>query len=147
LFSFFYFYHAGKIQLIGTHPVNARVYPHILAVLLGIFSLSMIITSAVKQIKDTDTMRKDEPPKTDYSGVMRIVLTILLLFVYVLLLKTVGFLIMTILYAFFQTVILTPKDQRKYKNILIVSIVFPALIYVIFYYGFKLILPQGSCTI
>lgn len=75
-----------------------------------------------------------------------ILLTFLLLVVYVALLQTVGFVIMSILFVLGLSAILLPTEKRgksSYLMILVVAVIFTVAITAIFVKGFNLTLPMG----
>jgi putative tricarboxylic transport membrane protein len=69
--------------------------------------------------------------------------TFFLLIVYVVLLGSVGFLIMTALYIFLQSWIITPKPKRRPVKLAIIAGISSALIYSAFVFGLNLMLPAG----
>ena len=70
-------------------------------------------------------------------------MTFVLLFVYDLLLKTVGFVILTPVYLFLQMLLIAPKDKRKPVWFVVLGMLTTAVIYMIFTWGFSIILPMG----
>lgn len=74
------------------------------------------------------------------------VITLLLLFAYVLLLKPIGFVITSIVYMFIQMMLFVPAELRSKKNYIIfaiVSVVLPIAVNLLFVNVFSLILPTG----
>ena len=55
-----------------------------------------------------------------------------------------GFVIMTLLYLFLQILVLTESDKWNYKKFLVIDLVFTFAVFVIFRYGFKMMLPTGD---
>ncbi|SBW10349.1 conserved membrane hypothetical protein [uncultured delta proteobacterium] len=147
-FAAFFFYNAGGIRLLGKQIITARAFPRTLAVLLGFLSLWMLVEGVMKLAREKEPSPRAAAPETpgDYSGAARIGLTILALIVYIMCMRPVGFLLSTIAYTFAQTLILTPRENRDYRMAAVTSIVLPTIIYVIFLYGLRLMLPQGILT-
>lgn len=139
IFSVFYIVVGLDIPIIGNQAIDAQAYPKLLGIMLALLSLCLI----VKGIRNLKNAEPDVNGDVDKGKVIRVILTIVCLAVYCALLRKVGFLIMSVLYVFCQILILTPKDMRNYKVTAVISIVFPIIVYVIFLYGFKLMLPQG----
>ena len=139
IFSIFYIIVGLDIPIVGNQAIDAQAYPRLLGIILALLSLCLIFKGA----KNLKNVGADENTEVDKGKVIRVLLTILCLAVYCALLRRVGFLIMSVLYVFCQILILTPKDMRNYKVTAIISIVFPIVVYAIFLYGFKLMLPQG----
>lgn len=72
--------------------------------------------------------------------------TLVLLFLYVLLLKPIGFVITSIVYMFAQMLLFVPSELRSKKNYIIfaiVSVVLPIVVNMLFVNVFSLILPTG----
>jgi putative tricarboxylic transport membrane protein len=69
--------------------------------------------------------------------------TFFLLLFYVLLLSTIGFLIMTTLYIFLQSWIITPKQKRKPVKLALIAVISSVAIYGTFVFGLSLMLPAG----
>jgi putative tricarboxylic transport membrane protein len=83
----------------------------------------------------------------NFTGMIKenreIVLTFVSLAVYIALLEPVGFLIMTAVYLFVQTLILTPKEKRNYIVTLITSIVIAVALDYVFVCLLNVLLPLG----
>ena len=76
--------------------------------------------------------------------------SLLLATIYVNVLKPVGFLISTFVYLTLQMIVLAPNDKRTKKEIIkyvIINLIFTVVVYVLFRYGFKIILPAGLIKI
>lgn len=81
--------------------------------------------------------------KTNIKGLL---MTLALLFVYILLLNSVGFMIMSVIYLFLQILLFTPKEQRTKKTYIIIavlSLVIPITVDILFANVFSLIMPAG----
>lgn len=88
----------------------------------------------------------DEKEKTDTSGIGGFLITAALLFVYILLLKPVGFVITSAVYMFAQMMLFVPKEYRSKKNYImfaVISITLPIGVNALFANVFSLILPTG----
>ena len=70
-------------------------------------------------------------------------LTFILLAIYTVFLKQLGFVTATFLYIFFQTLVLTKKEKRNYKLTIILAIIFSVLIDYIFVELLSVLLPKG----
>lgn len=102
----------------------------IIAVLLFVFGL-----------KNPDTGKNE--PGISLKGFL---MTLALLFIYVLLLKPIGFVITSIVYMFIQMMLFVPAELRSKKNYVIfaiVSVVLPIAVNLLFVNVFSLILPTG----
>lgn len=85
--------------------------------------------------------------KLDYRRVLTSFVSIL---VYVFVLQPVGFIVSTLIYLPVQMLILSPDEKRAKKDLiqlLITSVIFTFVVFFLFRYGFKIVLPAGIFTI
>ncbi|HWP51763.1 MAG TPA: tripartite tricarboxylate transporter TctB family protein [Clostridia bacterium] len=122
-----------------------------------IYGAFMLILSAIQILQGVWQLKAQRQSVAVDAGVSsesgkrfpvepEIMLTFLLLIVYVGLLKTVGFLIMSVLFIIGLTFLLLPKEERSVKKcieVLMVAVLFTVVIYLIFVKGFHLTLPVG----
>ena len=118
--------------------VNAQFFPYLLSSILGAVSVIQLII-AIRKLPGN----KAAEGGMTRDGMIRIVLTLLLLGLYVGLLKDVGFLIMTAVYVFFQSLILTPKDRISVKFSLGLAVISSSVIYFLFTQILTLMLPRA----
>lgn len=113
------------------------------------FILAAILTFLnVKNMK----MRAAEidPSKIDDCDYKRVLLSALLVLIYVFILQPVGFLVSTLVFLPLQMLVLSPDDQRGKKQViqlLIIDVIFTMVVFFLFRYGFKIVLPAGIFTI
>ncbi len=87
------------------------------------------------------------PEKADYK---RVLTSFIIILVYVFVLKSVGFIISTLVYLPVQMFILAPEERRGKKDViqlLITDVLFTFVVFFLFRYGFKIVLPAGIFTI
>ena len=87
------------------------------------------------------------PEKADYK---RVLTSFIIILVYVFVLKSVGFIISTLVYLPVQMFILAPEERRGKKDdiqLLITDVLFTFVVFFLFRYGFKIVLPAGIFTI
>ena len=113
------------------------------------FILAAILTAlSVKNFKmHVKELEHAEIPECDYK---RVISSIILVLAYVFILKPIGFLISTLLYLMFQMVVLSPDDERDVKHMVrlaVINVVFTLVVYFLFRYGFKIVLPAGIFSI
>ncbi|MDO4299161.1 MAG: tripartite tricarboxylate transporter TctB family protein, partial [Lachnospiraceae bacterium] len=80
----------------------------------------------------------------------RVLLSILLVLVYVFVLQSIGFIVSTLVYLPLQMLVLAPDDRRGRKDIiqiLVIDVIFTLVVFFLFRYGFKIVLPAGIFTI
>lgn len=86
----------------------------------------------------------------DDSDYKRVALSLILALLYVFLLQKIGFIICTLVYLFCQIFVLAPDERRTKKDLLtylIIDVVFTFVVFFLFRYGFKIVLPAGIFTI
>lgn len=111
-------------------------YPQLMAILLALISVTLIYRS-VRRLKNKEECRK---VKVDNPAIVIAVMAVTLL--YILVLKTLGFLITTFLYLTALVFIMQPEKKKIVTNLLVSSIMTGA-VYVIFAKLFSASLPQG----
>ena len=130
---------------LGAPPIDARFVPQLWGGLLMLLSVLLLIRSfrEYKAFKAAG----NSLPKLDLIALVKdnasVVLTFLSLFVYIALMQPVGFLIMSVLYIFVQTLILSPKGKMNWKIALIVAIVAAVIIDFFFARMLHVLLPKG----
>lgn len=133
-------YNAGQKGII-TSDFMPKIYGAAVMVLSAI-----LIIRAVIKLKKGQAEQGESSSGQKMSFQPEIPLVFLLLIVYVLLLPTVGFVIMSILFILGLSYILLPREQRgpkTYLIILAVAVLFTVSITLIFIQGFNLTLPMG----
>ena len=140
-FSAALFCSTGSIRVFAPNSasyINAQFFPYLLSSILGAVSVVQLIIAIRKLPTATSGaggMSRD--------GMVRIFLTLALLAVYVGLLKDVGFLIMTAVYVFCQSLLLTPKERISVKFSLGLALVSSSVIYFLFTQVLTLMLPRA----
>lgn len=113
------------------------------------FILAAILTVlSVKNKKMHEAELANAP--VDDCDYKRVLLSALLVLVYVFILQPVGFLVSTLLYLPLQMFVLAPDDQKGKKQIIqlaVIDVIFTMVVFFLFRYGFKIILPVGIFTI
>lgn len=135
-----------KFSGLGSDPLGARAIPYLWGISLLILSIILV----VRGIKQRNQAMKDNTyVKTQFNiaAIVKenreIVMTFVSLAIYIALLEPVGFLIMTAVYLFVQTLILTPKEKRNYILTLITSVVIAVALDYIFVCLLNVLLPLG----
>ena len=153
-FSIFYIISASKIKIFtgpGAAPINARAIPYMWGVILLILSIILIIrgvkgTRQSGDIAESATFSGEKKKQTviEYlSESKEIWLTFLFLGIYIALLKPVGFLLMTIIYIFAESMLLSKREERNWKLSLGLAVFCAVLIDYIFIRVFFILLPHG----
>lgn len=113
------------------------------------FILAAILTFlSVKNFKmHAKELEGAEIADCDYK---RVLSSIILVLIYVFILQPVGFIISTMAYLLLQMLVLSPDDERDKKHVIrliVIDIVFTLVVFFLFRYGFKIVLPAGIFTI
>lgn len=129
--------------LVVNTTVDARFWPRIIGIGGCALSILLFVQSLLEERKrDGGVDVKEEEMDPDDKTMS--IKTLLLMFLYILGLEYLGFVIMTLLYLFLQILVLTERDKWNYKKFLVIDLVFTFAVFVIFRYGFKMMLPTGD---
>lgn len=129
----------------GSGMVDSQFMPKVYAVLLMILS-SIQVLQGVYHIKKGEAEADEGSGLTVKDQIVSFITSFLLLIIYVALLDSVGFVIMSVLFIICMTILLSTKEQRSKKNLLkliLISVAFSVIVFMIFVDGFGLTLPEG----
>ena len=140
--SAFYLLNAFKIKILSRVFFNASMFPKILGIALAILAIGQIV-NAVAKLRKEARANGGQSSGISRAGKIRVAATLVALVIYLAFMRDLGFLIMTAFYVFAQILILTPRGKLSIPLLLILSTVFPAAVYLLFVYGFQLLLPRG----
>ncbi len=128
-----------------------EIGPDFMPMVIGVltFILAAILTFlSVKNFKaKVAAIDPDSIPECDYK---RVLSSIILVLVYVFILKPVGFIVSTLAFLFLQMLVLSPDDERGKKDMIklaVIDVIFTLVVFFLFRYGFKIVLPAGIFTI
>ena len=119
--------------------IGSGFFPRLVGFMLIFVSLPIIGSGWRRYLKEKDTSFK-----APYVNVFGVVASILCMAVYISLLDILGFFIASILYLFAQFSVLAVNDRKNMITIGILSLLIPVIVYVVFVYGFDMILPECS---
>ena len=117
--------------------------PMVIGTLILILAL-MLLFSSIKNFKRNAA--KAEAMPSDTSDYKRVLASLVLVVIYVNILAPVGFIISTLGYLFLQILVLAPDGSRTSKNVMLyalIDVVFVFVVFFLFRYGFKIVLPAG----
>ncbi|MBR6901008.1 MAG: tripartite tricarboxylate transporter TctB family protein [Synergistaceae bacterium] len=140
-------YFAQQLPKSRVMKIGPDFMPMVIGILIFVLAL-MLLFSAVKNFKANAA--KAEAMPADTSDYKRVLASLVLVVIYVNILAPVGFILSTLGYLFLQIVVLAPNDRRDAKNILtyaIIDVVFVFVVFFLFRYGFKIVLPAGMFTL
>lgn len=130
-------YSAYQIPAGSSLGQGADFMPKIVGYLLSACAIGFLYQGLKAPKEDT------KAEKFDFVPLIRFGIALGLLVVYVLLLKTVGFVIMTALYIFAQSLFMVPPEKRNILISAILAVVSSVAIYLVFTRGLSLLLPAG----
>ena len=146
----------GAALIIGSRALPKskvmEIGPDFMPTLIG----AIILILAGILLVETATRFRSQSAELDASGFKdisdykRVLGSLVAATVYVNILKPVGFIISTLVYLLVQIYILAPDQSRTKKDIVtyvIIDVVFTVVVYMLFRYGFKIVLPAGIFAI
>ena len=123
--------------------------PDFMPMCIGVMTFVLAAALVFLNIKNMKiyVAEAEGPEKADYK---RVLTSFIIILVYVFVLKSVGFIISTLVYLPVQMFILAPEERRGKKDViqlLITDVLFTFVVFFLFRYGFKIVLPAGIFTI
>ncbi|WP_367568692.1 tripartite tricarboxylate transporter TctB family protein [Lacrimispora sp.] len=137
IFGALLFVSAQSIEVGAAMGQGGDFMPKLCSALWLLISGLLVVTTVL------DKCPREEGEKGNLKGFF---LTLILLFLYVLLLEPVGFVITSIVYMFIQMMLFVPKELVNKKQLIVftvVSVLLPVLVNLLFENVFYLILPAG----
>lgn len=133
----------SKVMTIGPDfmPMVISVIMFILSVILFVVALSE------RRIRAAEIERSGYKDNSDYK---RVILSFLLILAYTYVLAPVGFTISSIVFLPAEMYVLAPGENRTMRELLkyiVISVVLVFVVYFLFRYGFKILLPTGIFAI
>ncbi len=128
-----------------------EIGPDFMPMVIGAITFVLALILTVLNVKNMK-LRAAELAEAaiDECDYKRVLLSALLVLIYVFVLQPVGFIVSTLVYLPLQMLVLSPDDQRGKKQIiqlLIIDVIFTMIVFFLFRYGFKIVLPAGIFTI
>ncbi len=128
-----------------------EIGPDFMPLVIGSVTLVLAAILTFLSVKNFKMHAKEletaEIPECDYK---RVLSSIILILIYVFVMKPVGFIVSTMVYLLFQMLVLSPDDERDKKHIIqlaVIDVIFTLIVFFLFRYGFKIVLPAGIFTI
>lgn len=124
-------------------PVNSAFLPTIISVGMGILTVCQLYCAYTAYKKQT-VLQDDS--QEEASDIKRVIYTLACTLVYVVLFEPLGFIISSVIYLVTQMCVLSSKEDRRPIKFFIISVVTAIIIYLAFYKGLRLMLPNGILT-
>ncbi len=131
---------------LGAPPIDAKFVPRLWGGLLMLLSLLVFIRGLREYLKLKKEGKLEKSGTSLMDRVMEnreVIMTFLCLLIYIWLLQPVGFIIMSALYIFAESMILTPKEKRKPLIAAIVGVVAAVAVDFAFVNLLHVLLPAG----
>lgn len=128
-----------------------EIGPDFMPMVIGVLTFILAAVLTILSIKNfkmhSAEIDPDSIPDCDYK---RVLSSIILVLIYVFILQPVGFIISTLAFLFLQMLVLSPDDERGKKDMIklaVIDVIFTLVVFFLFRYGFKIVLPAGIFTI
>lgn len=135
-----YFYSARYDEVMMKNDPTDAFLPQVCGVAIALLSAVRIVQCVRR--KDPEYVKKQEKKQTNLDSV-RGVGSIVLIFLYVICYRNVGFLLSTMVYLFAQLTLFTVKGKRHWVLTAVISIGLPLLLHVLFVELLNFMLPAG----
>ena len=128
-----------------------EIGPDFMPTVIGILTFVLAAILFIVTVKNLKANIADaENAKVEEFEYRQMLISLLLILAYVFTLQPIGFIITTILYLPAQMMVLAGKGNRTKKDIItvtVISVIFTFVVFFLFRYGFKIVLPAGIFTI
>lgn len=152
LFSGAYFIMATQIAIptsMKSSLLDASSVPRLWGIMMFVLGV-IILIRGLKKMSDAKKGGYCPPQGGQFEKVKKsiwearsAIAMFVILFAYIAVLQSVGFLVSTIVFLFLEFFVLTRKEERKLWVIALMALVFGVAIYALFKYGFNMPLPRG----
>ncbi|RGY95781.1 tripartite tricarboxylate transporter TctB family protein [Clostridium sp. AM58-1XD] len=150
---FFMILSAGMMVMAKMLPKSTvmDIGPDFMPMCIGVLTFILAAALVFLNVKNRkDRIVQAEAEGKDNLDYKRVLTSFIIILVYVFILQPIGFIISTIVYLPIQMFILAPSDRRGKKDIVhltVLSVIFTFVVFFLFRYGFKIVLPAGIFTI
>ena len=145
--SLFMIYLARLLPKSKVMSIGPDFMPTVIGVTTLILAVLLLILTVMRTKERETALAKAEPEDFDYR---RMLYSLVLILIYVFIMQPVGFILSTIIYLIPQFLVLAPDEERNKKEaikLVVISIIFTIIVFLLFRYGFKIVLPAGLFTI
>lgn len=144
------------VQLPRSGGIDSSTVPYILSIMITALGIIQIVIAMKALRRDAESARAQAAQPDPASGeaqtapaarpdFVSVFFTGLLILLYVALLDTFGFMVMSALYLMLQISLLTPKYAKaNYLKYAVISVVTAVVVYYQFYWAFDIMLPHGE---
>lgn len=135
---------AGALPKSKVMEIGPDFMPRLVGIIILVLALLLLfwtVKGLKKHVGEVETSGYKDT--ADYK---RVLFSLVASIVYVNVLSPIGFIISTLVYLFAQITILAPDAHRTKKDLiqyLVIDVIFTFVVYFLFRYGFKIVLPAG----
>jgi uncharacterized membrane protein len=136
---------AAQLPKSKVMDIGPDFMPKVVGIIILVLSVILLVQTILKLKKEGTG--EVAPDNSDYKRVFG---SLILSILYVFLLQKIGFIICTLVYLFCQIFVLAPDTRRTKKDLilyLVIDVLFTFIVYFLFRYGFKIVLPAGIFSI
>jgi len=133
-----------QLHMTKADPLGPQFVPRLVALLMAVLALVSVIRSLVRLKKSASKSTRDQ--EAGLLDIPPLLMTAGLLVAYSIFFDKLGFIIVSAIYLFIQIYLVSPAEERSKKNLVInavVAVVAPIALYYLFYYAFRIFLPNG----
>lgn len=146
LFSLIAYFYIIPTQIITSIPIDKSTpavlhpdfFPRLTIVILFLVSFVLLFSTFKEELKD----KTEEGPDPDRNkSLLRVIAVFILIYLYVVGLKYIGFSLMS---PVFMTIVILLLGVRDWRYVFSMAVLFPLVLNYSFWYTFKVILPEGE---
>lgn len=127
--------------------IGPEFMPKVISVIMFILSVALLVTTISQHKVRVAEAEATGSKKVDYK---RVIYSLLLVLAFVLALKPIGFTITSLVFLPLEMFVLAPDEGRTKKDVIkyvVITVIFTFIVYFLFRYGFKILLPEGIFAI
>lgn len=125
--------------------------PDFMPMVIGVVTLLLSAALLFLSVKNFKMhVAEIDPASIEACDYKRVLSSVILMLIYVFTMKPIGFIVATLVFLLLQMTVLSPDEERNKKSIIklaVIDVVFTLVVFFLFRYGFKIVLPAGIFTI
>ena len=159
IFFLYQIIYSFQLRTFVTDIIGSNFMPRVVGI-IGLVCVTGIIFSKIagamsiknnnNNSNENDCVTKQQPPEKrkpflakDFAKKNTALTTLILIFIYILLMAPLGFILSTFFYLTVQILLISPEGKKRLVFTLAIAAVFTIATYFLFRYGFATFLPPG----
>jgi hypothetical protein len=142
-----YYLSYGIRDVSGTGVISAATVPRLCAIVLMALGIILAAAALLKKSKISAAFGREASEQKNIRAVLPAFYILADFILYAALIRPIGFLLVTPPFAFSLMFLLAPAGSRKPFQFLAIAVIATVIIYVLFVYGFRVMLPAGIIKI